>query len=237
MTELEPYRGRGDLTRHDTDSWTQVIAEVGDLASKISNTEFVPESLRGKTAAVAAAILSGREMGVPPMTALSSIHVIKGRPAQSAQLMRQLVLAAGHQLRTVEATDTRCVFEGRRKGEEDWQQVVFTADQARKARIDLGTYPEDKLYARATSRLCRRAFADVLGGMPYSTEELEDGDVDVGEAPALPSAAGNGDTPEPAKRTMQRRSRPRAAPKTSKTEPAPAAAESESGPPLPGEDG
>lgn len=184
------------------DSWVQIIAEVGSLASKIADTDFVPDSMRGKTAAVAAAILAGREMGVGPMTALQNIHVIKGKPGQSAQLMRQLVLTQGHSIRYVETTDTRCVVEGRRKGEEEWERVTFTADQAKKARIDLGTYPEDKLVARATARLCRRKFADCLGGMAYTAEELEDNDA-PGGAGGETEPPGSAEKP---KRTARRRS-------------------------------
>lgn len=173
------------------DSWVPVLAAVGDLAQKIAGTDFVPEAMRGKPAAVAAAILAGREMGIGPMTALQNIHVIKGKPGQSAQLMRSLVLSAGHAIRFVEANDTRCVVEGKRVGEDEWERVTFTADQARKAKIDLGLYPEDKLVARATSRLCRRKFADCLAGMAYSIEELQDGDADDKPAGivALPTAS------------------------------------------------
>lgn len=233
MTDIERYEPREVAIRAatDTDSWTEILAQVGELASKIADTEFVPESLRGRTPAVAATILAGREMGVGPMTSLQNIHVIKGKPGQSAQLMRQLVLAHGHQISYVETTDSRCVVKGRRLGESDWEVVTFTADQAKKARIDLGGYPEDKLVARATSRLCRRKFADCLGGMPYSVEELED--PEHGETPAeLPSA--NGDAAGKSA-SMKRRSTPKRQTKTTAkpaAEPQPAADE----PPLPGDE-
>lgn len=216
------------------DSWVPVLAAVGDLAAKIAGTDFVPDAMRGKPAAVAAAILAGREMGIGPMTALQNIHVIKGKPGQSAQLMRSLVLAAGHSIRTVEANDSRCVVEGRRAGEDEWERVTFTADQARKAKIDLGQYPEDKLFARATSRLCRRKFADCLAGMAYSIEELQDGDHDDAPAPvtALPSPA-----PQAAKRTAKRAT-PKAAAVTTATrqEAREAPVDTVPPPPLPGEE-
>jgi hypothetical protein len=197
------------------DSWTQVIADVAKLAQHIADTDFVPAAMRGKPAAVAAAILAGREAGVGPMTALQHIFVIKGKPGQSAQLMRQLVLSAGHEIRYVETTDTRCVVEGRRRGEQEWSRVSFTADQARKAKIDLGGYPEDKLVARATTRLCRRKFADCIGGMPYTVEELEDGDYDHD----TPDITEPEPPPEPAKRRTARRKN--ATPKATKPPPAP----------------
>ncbi|MFF4779431.1 hypothetical protein ACFY05_42110 [Microtetraspora fusca] len=191
--------------RAEIDSWVDMIRPVGQLAADLAQTEFVPDSLRGRTAAVAAAILTGREMGVGPMVALRHIHVIKGNPGQSAELMRALVLAQGHQIRYPETTDTRCVVEGRRRGEEDWTRVMFTADQAKRAKIDLGGYPEDKLVARATARLCRRIFTDVIAGMPYTTDELEDLDGATAVEPVDAAAAGSVGQAEPKRRTARRR--------------------------------
>lgn len=188
-----------------TDSWVGVLEQVYQLARGVCETEFVPEAMRGRPEAVAAVILTGRELGVGPMTALAHIHLVKGKPGMSAQLMRQQILAAGHSLRYVESTDTRCIAEGRRRGEVDWTRVTFTADQAKRAQITLGQYPEDKLVARATSRLARRIFADCLGGVPYLAEELADG---IAEDP-VPQDAAPSPTPAPApRRTAQRRTRP-----------------------------
>lgn len=173
MIEPDNLPAARDLPQ--TDSWIDVLDQVGQLARAIAATPFVPQTFRGQPAAIAAAILTGRELGVQPMTSLAHIHVVNGRPGMSAQLMRQLILAAGHSLRYPETSDTRCVVEGRRRGETDWTRVSFTADQARKAAVqNMSKYPEDMLVARATSRLARRLFADCLGGVPYLTEELAD---------------------------------------------------------------
>ena len=203
MTDLVAYEPPNQIAR--TDSWVSVLGDVGDLATKIAGTEFVPEAMRGKPAAVAAAILTGRELGVPPMTALAHIHIVKGKPGMSAQLMRQLILGAGHELRYVETTNTRCVVEGRRRGQEDWTRVSFTADQAKNARIDLGGYPEDKLVARATSRLARRVFADVLGGLPYLPEEAAEAAAEYDSAPSATPTTTRAPAP---RRTAQRRTKP-----------------------------
>lgn len=221
----------------DTDGWIRVVTDVAHLAQQIANTDFVPDAMRGKPAAVTAAILAGREMGVGPMTALQHIHVIKGKPGQSAHLMRALVLAAGHEVDYVETTDSRAVIRGRRAGETDWTVVEFTADQAKRARIDLGGYPADKLVARATARLCRRKFADVISGLAYSVEELQDGDAQLIESGDAPPAVEAAATPQ---RTAQRKPAQRRTPKAS-AQPgaggAAAPAHVPPGPPLPGEDG
>ncbi|OXM69663.1 hypothetical protein [Amycolatopsis vastitatis] len=253
MTELQRYdppnqvsRPPQEVTAPTTlDQWVLVVRDVSRLAIQIADTPFVPEGMRGNPAAVTAAILTGREMGLGPMTSLQHIHVVKGKPGKSAEIMRAMVLAAGHHIRDVEVTETRAVLEGRRRDEETWTRVAFTADQAKRARIDLGGYPEDKLYARATTRLCRRKFADVVGGIAMTVDELEDGETPdtptaahtAPAAPAAPEAA-----PAP-KRTAQRRTGPKkAAPKAEVTtaEPPPADAPAEPGPaapppPLPGD--
>lgn len=155
-------------------AWAQSMQYVGTLAENVAGTEFVPDPFRGKVAHVAAAMMTGDALGIHPMTAIAHLHVIKGKVGMSAQLMRQLILQAGHELHYEKTTDTICIVRGRRKGQDTWTEASFSAEQAKLAQINLGQYPEDKLVARATSRLARRAFADCLGGVPYLAEELEE---------------------------------------------------------------
>lgn len=252
MTEIEPYRPAAPVPitggtpvpalppASDVDGWIRVVSDISKLAAQIAHTDFVPRAMQGKPAAIAAAMLAGREMGIGPMTALQNLSVIQGKPAQSALLMRALVLSKGHHIEYVEATDSRVVVRGRRINEPDWTEVEFTADQARKAKIDLGGYPVDKLVARATARLCRRKFADVISGMAYTIEELQDGDatlMEIGEAPAaLPAAEPSAPARTVQRRQPARRTRAAAASRQTPTEPTPAPAPV-GGPPLPGEDG
>ncbi len=205
----QPAAGLAVPDHRDIDSWIAVASDVIKIAKVIYDTPFVPEGLRGSEPAVAAAILAGREMGLGPMTSLQHIHVIKGKPGQSALLMRALIQARGHKWEDVDVSDTRAVVKGCRKGESAWAEASFTADQARKAGIDLGKYPQDKLYARAAVRLARRKFADVIMGMPYSAEELEDGEADEGTVTETAAASNGGaPAPKPAARTARRRQPP-----------------------------
>jgi hypothetical protein len=210
--ELAHYRPTPlELQRTTTDDWFDVFPSIIKLAEYVSDTEFVPDAMRRRPAAVAAAVLTGRELGLPPMVALRHLFVVKGKVGQSAELMRALVLRAGHEIRYVESTDHRCIVEGRRKDDNDWTRVQFTTDDAKRAGIDTRGYAADKLVARATSRLCRRIFADAVMGLP-AVDELEDyGDADVVElAPA--------DT-EPVQRKRRTRK-----PKAAATQPAAASA-------------
>jgi hypothetical protein len=168
-----------DLVKRDTDGWAAVLPAVGDLAGKVAQTEFVPDAMRGKPAVVAAAILYGRELGLEPMTSLRSVNIIKGRPALTAEAMRAMVLAAGHDIRFQEMTSARCVIVGRRKGQDETTTVTFTMDDAKKMGVGGGQQyskmPRQMLAARATSELCRLIFADVIGGL-ISDVEAEDSD-------------------------------------------------------------
>lgn len=173
-TDIE-IRNSADLAVGD--QWIAVMPHVSKLAGMIAGTEFVPKGLRDKPAAVAAAILAGRESGVGPMTALQHMHVVEGRPAMSAELKRARALAAGHEVVFVEMSSQRCVVKGRRQGSPEWTTVTWTMEDARNAKLgnkdNWRNYPRRMLQARATSELCDLIFPDCTAGLP-SVEELED---------------------------------------------------------------
>lgn len=183
--------------QHDT---FDVIGPAADLAGRLAKTEFVPAGLRNRPEAVLAAILSGREVGLPPMQSLAMIDVIDGRPSLRAQAARALIQSKGHDVWLEESTITRCVLCARRRGEDHVHKVTWTADDAQRAGLNgkpnWRRYPRNMLVARATGELARLAFADVLGGLAWMAEELED-DVQPGQgepdgaAPEQPKPEGH----------------------------------------------
>jgi hypothetical protein len=160
-----------------TDTWTLVVEQVAVLATRIADTELVPDHLRNKPAAVAAVILYGREVGLPPMTALRTVYVVNGRVGMHAEAMRGLALARGHEIVYRDQTSATCRVAGRRKGDETWHEVTWTIDDARRAGLagqpNWQKYPRAMLKARATAELCRDLFGDVLGGFE-AVEEIDD---------------------------------------------------------------
>lgn len=186
MTDLVSYTPRPTSLELAPQAWA--------LAEKISSTDFVPTALRGRPEAVLACILAGHEAGVSPMQALAKIHIIEGRPAMSAELMRALVLQHGHSLDYEELTTTSVTAVGQRSGSSRTTKITWTIDDAKKAGLAEKAvwrkYPMDMLIARTTGRLCRLVFPDVLAGISYTPEELEDGgelDFIPGQAPAAPT--------------------------------------------------
>lgn len=165
-----------------TDDWALVIGPIANLAEQVANTDFVPAALRGKPAAVTAAVLFGRELDMPPMQALQQVHVIEGRPSLSAEHLRAMVLAAGHVLR-VSGDGGQATAVGRRRlpdGTYDEPVTVqWTLAMAQAAKLtgkmNWQKHPRQMLKARATAELCRDLFPDVTHGLD-AAEALQDED-------------------------------------------------------------
>jgi hypothetical protein len=207
------------------------MSHAAQIARGLAGTPFVPKALRAAdlaatTANVAAALLTGRELGIEPMAALRSINIIEGTPALSALAMRALVLVAGHDMWVEESTATRAIVAGQRRNSGNPQSSTWTIDRARTAGLagkqNYRTQPQAMLIARATAECARLVAPEALLGMPYSVEELGDGEGGT-EVAAAPERA-------PSTRTARRRSIPAApAPVTPETalvpptEPQPAA--------------
>lgn len=152
-------------------------AEVSwKVAQKISGTPFVPTAFRGKPESVYAAILYGDELGIGPMQSLTSIHVIEGKPSMAPELMRALVMKAGHRIDVKVAMNDEVVLYGRRADSGSEATVRWTMKDAQLAglagRGAWKTYPRAMLLARATSELCRMLFADIIAGLSYTPEEV-----------------------------------------------------------------
>jgi hypothetical protein len=187
--------------------WVAVLAPAAQLAERIAGTEFVPRAMRDNPAMVTAAIMYGDELGVGPMQALAGIHVVEGKPQPSAELMRALILRAGHSIAVHEASGTRVRVSGLRAGRPEGERLVieWTMDMARAAglagRGPWRSYPRAMLTARATGDLARTLFPDVLKGLSVIAETEAMGELP--EAPDSPAA----ELPEaPRRKTPAKRS-------------------------------
>lgn len=211
--------------------WAELYVDIGTAAKYLAATEFVPDGFRNKPEAVAAAMMKATELGMDPLDGLQNMHVVKGKVGFSAELMRRRIIEAGHEIRFKETTDTRCVIEGRRKGQDEWQRVTFTAENAKTAGIDIKSYPADKLVARASSRLCRRVFPDVLGGS-LIIEDVIDGEIVDIALDATPATQAKAVESAPITRKTSTRKAPakKSAPKVDRVN------DPSEQPPLPGDD-
>jgi hypothetical protein len=175
MTDIVPVEHSTEVAvSAPADVPTEWVAAMR-LAGRIHHTEFVPKAMRGRPEVVLACILYGQELGIGPMQSLQGVQIIEGTPGAKPELMRSLVMRAGHTFQEVEVSAERVTLYGKRRDTGVDATVSWTIAEARAAGLAgkavWKSYPEDMLYARATSRLCRRIFGDVVKGLVYSPEE------------------------------------------------------------------
>lgn len=167
-------------------------------ASALADSGLLPAAYRRNPANVLYAVEYGEMLGLPPMAAITGIHVIEGRPSASAGLISALVRRAGHRLR-VEGDDQQATAEITRSDDPEFAfRAVWTLDRARQAGLAgkgvWRQYPAAMLKARAITEVARDACEEALCGMHYTPEELGADDADAvtmpGPAGHLPMADG-----------------------------------------------
>lgn len=153
--------------------------EAWRFAEALSGAALLPGEYRGNPGSVLWAMEYGRALGLDVVTTITTIHVIKGKPTQSADLMLSRAREAGHRVR-VKSDRERCVVSIVRHDDPDDENVIeWTLDDARTALLYPGKpdsnwakYPRAMLRARAISECVRAACPEVLHGAIYTAEEL-----------------------------------------------------------------
>lgn len=173
----------------------------------ISDTEFVPKTLRGNLPAILACVATGRELGIGDLEALRDIYVVDGKPTLSAELMVKLARRRGHSIKG-DVTAESATVTGTRGDNGDTMTVTWTLEMAKRAKLtsksNWTSYPEAMLWCRAASQLCRMLFPDVLAGVVYTPDEAELSDedrvlemTDVAGPPSTPAPVDTVSGPEP----------------------------------------
>jgi hypothetical protein len=175
MSLIESTTHNGAMTV-DTDPImiAQHIGKLMAVGETLLESGMLPKSIRTPQAAVAI-MLAGRELGVPPMQAFTSINVIEGKPTVSPQLMMGLAERTGLvEYCNIEDDGQACTVTLLRSGGQP-----FTASFSMQDAIDMklsGKYnwksmPKVMRQWRAISAAYRVVFADVLAGV-YTPEEM-----------------------------------------------------------------
>ncbi len=136
---------------------------------------------------------AGRELGIPDTYALRNIHVVKGKPSCSSELLLALVRRTygPGAIRVGKTSNTACTVQYREQGWDGISEYTFTIEDAKQAGVtNSGTwraYPAAMLRARCISAVVRFAFPEAIAGL-YTPEELgaevlvtDDGGVQVVE--------------------------------------------------------
>jgi len=188
-----------ELARRETDTWVDLMGPVGQLATQIARTQFVPKAMQGQPASVAAAILTGREMGIGPMTSLRGIDVIEGRPSLTSEMLAARIFAAGHRIEWRAVTDERVTVRIERGDGLSEAEVTWTMHDARRAGLagksNWQKYPRAMLRARALSECAQLACPDVALGLDVvAPVEANPGPIQAAQAGATTVQVGR---PEP----------------------------------------
>lgn len=188
----------------ELETWAFNLSQAYTIATRLVTTSFVPGSYKGRPEEAAAAIMTGSEIGLSPLASLRAIDIIQGTPAMRAITLRALVQNSGHEIWTQESTATRAVVRGRRRGSDKVETSEWSIDRARTMQLlskeNWKKQPTAMLLARATSEIARLIAADVLLGLPYSVEELDD----LGQ----PETQAKAETPAPKRTTRTARRAP-----------------------------
>ena len=161
-----------DLVRTDASGLEAKVT----YAKHLAQAGLLPKAYHGQPGNVLLAVEMGESLGIPTMTAISSIHIVDGKPTASAGLMSALVRRAGHRLR-VTGDDTRAVAEIVRADDPDFTfRSEWTMERAKAAGLTgkgvWKSYPAAMLKARAISEVARDACQEALSGVIYTPEEL-----------------------------------------------------------------
>lgn len=155
-----------------------------DEAVKLAQRMFESRlfSAYGTPQAVLSTVLAGRELGIPAMASLRAFHIIEGKPQLSAGAIVSLVLKSGkaRYFRCTERTDTRATYCTQR-GDDPELCLSYTIEEGKQAwpkdeaawrKSGWGRNPADMLVARASSKLARLVYPDVVSGL-YAPEEMD----------------------------------------------------------------
>jgi hypothetical protein len=155
------------------------IDEIFRLASAIAKSGLAPKDM-ATPEKLTVAIMTGLELGLPPMFAINKICVINGRPTLWGDSIPALLWGRGFKIadEIIGDGDNRyatCTVT-RPNGEQTTR--VFGVKEAKKAGLwgkagPWTQYPDRMLSMRARAFAARDGASDVLGGL-YLREEMED---------------------------------------------------------------
>ena len=130
--------------------------------------------------AALAALMQGRELGIPAIASMRLTHVIEGKLAMHAHLIIGLIHKSGKAttFKPTERSATKSTWKGHRKGDSDPEPTIitYTIEDAKRAGLVRGgsnweKRPAEMLSKTAGVQLARLLWPDVVGGL-YFPEEL-----------------------------------------------------------------
>lgn len=164
------------LTHPDPTMDRDTLKTLMDAAVRYVASGLLPAEVNTPQKALVV-MTAGREMGVPATYALRNIHVVKGKPVCSAELLLALVRRTygPSAIRVAKTDNVACTVQYREQGWDGISEYTFTIDDARQAGVANSNtwkaYPAAMLRARCISAVVRFAFPEAIAGL-YTPEEM-----------------------------------------------------------------
>ncbi len=175
-----------DVTIHPSSA----VAEKIEWARAMAPAGLLPKAYQGKPANLLLAAELADSLGISRINALTSIHVVEGKPSASADLMAALVRRAGHKLRISEGDGSVTAELIRSDDPEFAYAATWSMQDATRAGLagkDVWKkYPKAMLRSRAITEVIRKGASEVMVGVIYTPEELG-ADVDASGQPTRPT--------------------------------------------------
>jgi len=147
-----------------------------EQAEILVKSGFLPSTVKTPEQAMAIAI-KGVEVGFPMMQSFGHINIITGKPAISAEGMNYLIRknCPDAKIDILERSIERCRIRATRPNHEPCE-FEFSMEDAKRAELlanpSWKKYPKNMLFARCFSDMAKTVFADCIGGVSYTPEEL-----------------------------------------------------------------
>lgn len=159
----------------------RTFAEVMTMCQALASASIAPKHLRGNPVEMAMVVMTGLEVGLPPMASLRLYTTWDGVPRLMAEGVRAIILMRSTTIEYFEmatCSDVEATWIGKRRGRPE-KSVTWTIERAKRAGLlskdTWQKYPQDLLNARASMQLGRIIAPDVVAGM-VALEEARDGD-------------------------------------------------------------
>lgn len=157
----------------------QAYKAAAYLAEGLAASNLVPKAYQGQPANVALIIMHGAALGLSAVQSLSGIYAYDGRPGLEAKTMAAILMQHGYRIETVESTPQACTLrftapDGTVHEESktiEWAKGMGYAQKAMWAKD-----PGHMLYQRCIAYGARKVAPNLLLGMPYTVDELQDMD-------------------------------------------------------------
>lgn len=149
-----------------------------EYAKVLAESGMIPKHYQKQPANVLVAMEYGQALGIAPIVAINQITVVNGGASMEAKLMISLARKAGHRVR-LEGDETHAVCTIIRADDPDHESVVrWDEAKAKKAGLWGGGHwaknPGLMLRYRAASECIRLTCPEVLAGITYTPEEVEE---------------------------------------------------------------